>query len=107
MIEPSNETELRALLNGETGKLHWRELQRHYARGAVIRVAPALDLVEVALRLMRDDKAVFEAWLHAGLAMRADDGHAEEWAARGAVLWAVVVAPWVLVQETEAGLDRN
>ena len=36
---------LRAKLEGETSKIAWRELQRFFANGTAIYVAPALDLV--------------------------------------------------------------
>jgi len=90
---------LRAKLNLDTGRLPWAELQRHFARGAVVRVAQGLDLVEVAYRFIQDDKAAVAAWLAAGQVVRADDDEARAWQARGAEFWAVVVAPWVLVQE--------
>ena len=44
---------LRAKLNAETGKLAWKELERHFARGVVVKVAGDLDLVEVALAVAR------------------------------------------------------
>jgi len=34
--------------------------------------------------------------------VRADDVDARDWERRNPVLWAVVVAPWVLVQERTA-----
>ncbi len=107
MSEQYDEAALRAKLNSETGKIHWRELQPHYARGVVIRVAQAVDLIEAALRLSIDDKPAFEAWLCAGDVIRANDAHAADWAARGPVFWAVVVAPWVLVQEITSDQTRN
>ena len=96
---------LRAQLNGETGKLTWKELDRHFARGAVIRVAPGLDLVEVAARIARDDKATIEAWMQDGRINRASTEDALDWNQRQPSFWAVVVAPWVLVQEIGAALN--
>lgn len=90
---------LRAKLNAETGRIAWAELQRHFARGAVISVAPGLDLVEVALSIARDDKPAIEAWLAANRIKRADSEDALDWHQRDARFWAVVTAPWVLVQE--------
>lgn len=90
---------LRAELNAETGKLAWKELARHFARGAVIRVAPELDLVDVAACVVRDDTARVEAWLAAGLVARASLEDAAGWEERQTTFWAVVTAPWVLVQE--------
>lgn len=94
--------ELRARLNAETGKLAWKELERFYARGVVIVVAPGLDLVEVAARVVADDTAAVRDWLTAGTMVRASEDHAHDWVAREPTFWAVVAAPWVLVQEAGA-----
>ncbi len=91
--------ELRAKLNAETGKIHWPELERHFARGAVIRVTGDLDLVEVAVRMARDDRPAIERWLNEGKMDRASAEDARGWQQRDPLFWAVVVAPWVLVQE--------
>lgn len=90
---------LRTKLNAETGRLGWKELERHFARGAVIKVAPGMDLVEVALSMARDDKESIAAWLTAGHIARASSEDAIDWHGREATFWAVVAAPWVLVQE--------
>ncbi|MDA8127479.1 MAG: DUF2288 domain-containing protein [Betaproteobacteria bacterium] len=90
---------LRAKLNLETAQLAWPELERHFARGDVIKVAPGLDLVDVALRVAENDSASVQAWLADGRIARADLADAEDWHARQPMFWAVVVAPWVLVQE--------
>ncbi|MDO9225830.1 MAG: DUF2288 domain-containing protein [Pseudomonadota bacterium] len=90
---------LRAKLNAETGRLGWKELERHFARGAVIKVAPGVDLVDAALAIARDDKATIETWLAAGRISRASSEDAIDWHGRDALFWAVVTAPWVLAQE--------
>jgi len=91
--------ELLSHLNLETGRLTWAEAQRHFARGVVLKVAPELDLVEVAAAMAADDKAAFVRWLEAGLVARASTEDALRWHEAQAEFWAVVVAPWVLVQE--------
>lgn len=97
---------LRARLNAETGRLGWDELVPHFARGAVVRVAPGLDLVEVAACFAEDRREHVEAWLKAGNIGTATEDDARRWAARSPVFWAVVVAPWVLAQEAgDAGSD--
>ncbi len=96
-LEPEQPLELK--LNQETGRITWLELSRHFARGVVVTVAAELDLVEVASGLARDDKQAFEAWIASGRVARASDEDAKEWQARDPVFWAVVVSPWVLVQE--------
>lgn len=95
---------LRAKLNGETGRMDWPALARHFARGVVIKVGPGLDLVEVAASLARDDKAAVEQWLLSGDIAKAGVEDARTWNDGHATFWAVVVAPWVLVQEDRGGV---
>lgn len=94
-----NQQELHTKLNSEAAKMPWRELQRHYARGVIIVAAADMDLIATAARLASDDREAVEAWLTEGELRRADDDDAKAWLERDAVLWTVVVAPWVLVQE--------
>ncbi len=105
--QPDNEQpgtdELRQKLNLETGQIDWSELQRHFARGVVIAVGAELDLVEVALKFTEDDRSAIENWLTAGQIERADDDNARHWNQAENVFWAIVVAPWLLVQEQETG----
>jgi hypothetical protein len=100
-MTPTPPDELHQKLNLETARITWPELERHFARGAVVVVAPGLDLVEVAAAVARDDPAAVGAWAQTGAVVRASDDHARRWVAAGedAWFWAVVVAPWVLVQE--------
>jgi hypothetical protein len=90
---------LRAKLNGETAKVSWTEMQRHHARGVVVRVAGELDLVAVALAMAQDDGTTVGRWMQAGQLGKVSDEQASDWLARDPDLWSVVVAPWVLVQE--------
>ncbi|ALP54712.1 hypothetical protein Tel_03060 [Candidatus Tenderia electrophaga] len=94
-----SEIDLRTRLNAETGKLVWPELERHFARGVVIRVDPALDLIDVAVAVAEDDKAKVEAWMQAGRVAHPSMEDARAWVERQPDFWAVVVAPWVLVQD--------
>lgn len=87
-------------LHEQTARIDWPGLERHFARGVVIEVADHLDLVEVAACLANDDKAAVSAWLDAGDIRHLPRETAQRWAqADAAQLWAVVVAPWVVVQE--------
>lgn len=104
--EHSDETaDLRRALNGETGRITWTALQRHFARGVVIKVVGGLDLVEVAARIAADDVASVDGWLREGQVTRAGTDDALAWQASQAVFWAVVTAPWVLVQEIAPDMD--
>ncbi len=90
---------LRAKINSETGCVHWQSLERHYARGSVVCVAAELDRVTVAVAMAADDQRQFSEWLAAGRIWRATPQDARGWHERDPELWAVVTAPWVLVQE--------
>lgn len=90
---------LRAKLNLETAQLQWPELERHFARGDVIKVAIGTDLIEAALNVAENNAATVQAWLAEDRIARAEMSDAEDWHARQPMFWAVVVAPWVLVQE--------
>jgi hypothetical protein len=106
MLNPDDPDDvLRAKLNAETGRLGWPELQRHFARGVVILVSQDLDLVEVAFRVSKDDKTAVETWMGEGRVRRAATEDALAWHEKQTVFWAVVAAPWVLIQETQDRLD--
>ncbi len=88
------------LLNGQTGKIGWQELVRHFARGVVVCVSPELDLLETAGQLVEDRADEIRALYEQGTLHRARDEDAIRWQQDDPEFWAVVVAPWVLVQET-------
>lgn len=96
---------LRAKLTLETAQLAWPELERHFARGSVIKVMPGTDLVDTAMHVAENNTAAVQQWLADGRMARAELSDAEDWHARQPMFWAVVVAPWVLVQEVPTMLD--
>ncbi|MGE5623025.1 MAG: DUF2288 domain-containing protein, partial [Bacillota bacterium] len=57
---------LRSKLNGETARFQWKELQRFFAAGTVVAVSDELDLVEVAVRIAKDDKDAVARWMNEG-----------------------------------------
>jgi hypothetical protein len=100
MNDSNKEQELlRAKINGETARMRWSELERFFASGVVIAVASGLDLVDVALRIASDDKDAVARWMDEGSVGRASDEQAAAWHAADTELWAVVVKPWILVQQ--------
>ncbi len=90
--------QFRAKINSETAKIPWRELQRFFAAGKLRLVAPGLDLVEVAYALQQDDTDAVQSWVENAELASVSDDQARQWHAQDAVLWAVVVKPWVLIQ---------
>lgn len=97
--------ELMAQLNKETAKLDWKELERHFARGSVIRVEPGKDLIEVAVLFAEDDAKSIESLLSEGVVANASTEDAKLWNECQSEFWAVVVAPFVLVQEIKPRLN--
>lgn len=91
--------ELKSKLNLETSRIRWHELQTYFARGQVVRVEPELDLLEVAAELAADNKTLFEQWMRNGRIGEVAPDTAQYWYDRNEELWAVVIAPWVLVQD--------
>ncbi len=90
--------QFRAKINSETAKIPWRELQRFFAAGKLRLVAPGIDLVEVAYALLQDDTDAVQSWVENAELASVSDDQARQWHAQDAVLWAVVVKPWVLIQ---------
>jgi hypothetical protein len=91
--------EIRHLLNAQTGRIGWQELARHFARGVVVCVGGELDLVSVGEKFVANVEADIQGWFDSGVLYRAQDDDARRWAENDTEFWAVVVAPWVLVQE--------
>jgi len=92
--------QIAARLNTETARIEWKELERHFARGILLTVSSELDLVEVGAHMIHDDKHIIDAWLESGELEKTSDDDARRWSGgeSESELWAVVVAPWVLVQ---------
>jgi hypothetical protein len=90
----------RAKLNLETAQIAWKELQRFFAGGAALMVAADLDLVEVAFQMSEDNAAQIRRWVEAGKLGKVADAQAAAWFESDALVWAVVVSPWVLVQSS-------
>ena len=101
LLQQERELE-RAKIVSETAKIPWQELQRFFAAGKVLWVAQHLDLVDIAHALQRDDVPAVQALTESGHLAPASDAQAKRWVSDKALLWAVVIKPWVLVQEPGA-----
>ena len=97
-----NEKDLASELIMETAQIHWHELQRFFASGNAIAVDESLDLIYVATEITKDNAVQIKAWMNAGLVDAVKDSQAQEWYENNAMVWAVVVKPWVLVQSKKA-----
>ncbi|MCK9394345.1 MAG: DUF2288 domain-containing protein [Methylobacter sp.] len=96
----SNGCELaREKVNLETSQIAWKELQRFFASGSAVFVAPDLDLVDVAYQFSIDNKDQVALWMQNNQLALVSDQQAIDWLETDAVVWAVVVKPWILVQK--------
>ena len=86
-------------VNLETAKIYWSELQRFFAKGEAVWISNELDLVEVGYQFSLDNKADIQNWLENKQLGLVTDEQALRWFETNAELWAVVVKPWILVQE--------
>lgn len=93
-----NELE-RAKVNLETAKIYWTELQRFFAKGEAVWVSNELDFIDVAHQFSIDNKAQVAQWLENKQVALVSDEQALRWFESDAELWAVVIKPWILVQE--------
>ena len=95
-------SELRAKLNLETAQVRWVELARFFARGEAIFVDEALNLLDVAVAVAEDRNDEVAGWMSARQVLPVPDEQALVWQEADALVWTVVVRPWVLVQSPEA-----
>lgn len=91
-------TDIEQQINLETAQIRWHELQRFFAGGNAIAVDPNLDLTHVAAQIVTDNAAQIKQWMDAGLVDSVKDAQAQQWYEQDALVWAVVIKPWVLVQ---------
>lgn len=88
---------LYAKLLGETAVISWAELQPFFARGTPgpMRAGPGGSRRALA----GDDREKVAAWLSGGGLSKVREDAAKDFLERDPTLWAVVVAPWVVIQE--------
>ena len=98
-LKAQSEELKRGKIVSETARIPWKDLQRHFAGGRVLYVAGDLDLVDAAFAVQQDDLKTVTNWTEQQLMAPVSDDQAKRWYEADAVLWAVVIKPWVLVQE--------
>lgn len=88
-----------ALFLSQTAQIAWAELAPLFARGQVIQVSGSIDLIAAAVAVAEDDKTQVARWMAQHQFGLLDVPTAKRWAQGTPDLWAVVVNPWVLVQQ--------
>jgi hypothetical protein len=96
---------VRQKLNQDTAKIKWGALHEHQQIECVIAVSADLDLIDVAYEFTFDNHDRVKAWMEQEQIMKVSDEQAQQWKTEDRELWAVVVAPWVLVQEQKPGTN--
>jgi len=100
-LKDSDRELIRGKINTETAKIPWQELQRFFASGKTLYVDDKLDLVDVAYAFHEDDSQQVEKWVESEQVTAVSGEQAKYWVDHDSLVWAVVVKPWVLVQERE------
>ena len=98
MLAPDDEID-KSKICLETAMIPWHDLQTFFAAGKVYEVSSELDLTEVALRFSRDDRLYAQTLIYEEKILTVSDDKALIWYEKNIQLWAVVVKPFVLVQE--------
>ena len=87
----------------ETAKIPWKELQYFFATGHAVYISTELDLVRVAQHVANDDKQVIENWMQTDKIAPVSNDQARDWYNNDSKVWAVVVKPWILIQDDTQG----
>ena len=99
MNESNSDDIARAKVNLETSQIAWNELQRFFASGSAVFVASSLDLIDVAYQFSIDNKDQVTQWMQNNQISLVSDQQALMWLEADTTVWAVVLKPWILVQE--------
>lgn len=109
MVE--SDTDRKTLLQREylaqTSRIPWRDLQTFFAHGSVVEVNCRLDLIDVAVQLGLDNTEQFKQWIASGEIQAVSDSSAQTWLDDDLSVWAVVAAPWVLVQNRDGEIPGS
>ena len=72
----------------------------HFASGNVIHISTTIDLIVAAKAIAEDNTTQIKQWLEQNLIQPVSDKQAKNWHQDDTELWAVVIKPLILVQET-------
>lgn len=95
-------------LADEIEAVEWHWLRPHLERGALIVVAPALDLDATATCICADDTVQIGAWIAAGQLAKPTRRQIADWDADPSRTFrSLIVQPYVLMQERPATTDEK
>ena len=96
--QPSDLDEMGAELVRQTAVISWSELARQQAGGNILAVAVHFDLIDIGRAMQADRSDLLATWLADGSVYRIDDLQAIEWQRENTQFWALVIAPFVVIQ---------
>ena len=96
---PEQDNLLYTKLLTETAQIQWSELERFFASGVLLRISADMNLITVAEALAANKHEQVATWLNEQRLQKVEVEQAQDYLARDPELWAVVVAPWVVIQE--------
>jgi hypothetical protein len=104
LVEPMTDepSTLYAKLLGETAVIEWKALERFWAKGDLIWVEPTVDLIEVAQAMAENRAESVALWRNAGTVGAVTAEQALDLQSRDPEIWAVVVSPFILIQERKS-----
>jgi hypothetical protein len=88
-------SELREQLKKDMASAPWSVLKAHHKRGALVLVAPELDLIDVGEAVMLDQTDRVQAWMNQHQVSPFPDRIAEQ----QPNMRCLIAQPWVLTQE--------
>ena len=96
---------LEAKLVSETAQVEWSALQRIFAAGKTIHVADGEDMVAIGRVIATDNADELRRLMKAKIVGPVGDATAKRWYETDALVWSVVVNPWVLVQHNKSSVE--
>ncbi len=92
--------ELTEKLKGELLETTWDELRSQLVRDSIILVDPALNLLEVGLKVVQDDKTAIAGWIGGKQMTKPTTEQLKAWEAQlDKKFKMLIVQPFVLAQE--------
>ena len=84
-----------------TGTVDWKYLEKHFQNGALVYVDEKLDIKKVAKVISEDNKDQVSLWLGSGDLIKPGEQHAQYWMESKTSFTALIVTPFVLIQENK------
>lgn len=88
-----------------SGDVTWDYVRPHFEKGVVLWIDLSLDLQEVGKAIAADDKKSVQAWQKTGDLIVPSDPHDDHWTKIEARFNAVVVQPFIVIQDLPESED--